>query len=266
MLGTAGVDAPRLDARLLLAHATGWTQSALLREPGRTVDPRAYQALLDRRMAREPVALILGWQEFWSLRFRVSPTTLIPRADSETLIEAALGARPERGRVGSVLDLGTGTGCLLLAALTEFPSAWGLGVDRNPAAASLAADNARALGLGGRASMLCADWAAPLAGCFDLILTNPPYVESSVVPGLMPEVSRFEPALALDGGVDGLSAYRRILAGLPALLRAGGLAVLELGAGQERAVTRLAKRAGFGRVGTRADLAGVPRALLVEAG
>ncbi len=266
VLGAAGIDAPRLDSRLLLAHAAGLTQDALLREPGRAVEPESYQALLDRRAAREPLALILGWQEFWSLRFQVSPATLIPRPESETLIEAALAARPERGRVASVLDLGTGTGCLLLAALTEFRSARGVGTDRNPAAAALAAGNARTLGLGGRARMIAADWAAPLAARFDLVLTNPPYIESGDMPGLMPEVAWFEPLLALDGGRDGLAAYRAILAVLPGLLQPGGLAVLELGAGQDGAVRRLAKAAGFGRVTARADLAGVPRVLVIEAG
>ncbi|GAC1341578.1 MAG: peptide chain release factor N(5)-glutamine methyltransferase [Acetobacteraceae bacterium] len=263
-LAAAGVDAPRRDARLLLGHCAGLDQASLLREPGRAVDPAAFRALLARRVAREPVAMILGWQEFWSLRFLVSPATLIPRADSETLIEAAIAARP--GGVERVLDLGTGTGCLLLAMLSEFPAAWGVGTDRSPAAAALAAENTRALGLEQRAAILCADWAAPVAGRFDLVVSNPPYVARDEMAGLMPEVAGFEPASALDGGADGLEAYRAVVSALPGLLMPGGLAVLELGIGQAEAVAGLARAAGFGRIGTRRDLAGIERALSIEAG
>jgi release factor glutamine methyltransferase len=259
----AGIEGARFEARLILEAATGLDRAALLREPERPIDPAPYRAMLARRAAREPVAYILGWQEFWSLRFAVSPATLIPRADSETLIEAALAARP--GGVGRILDLGTGTGCLLLAALSEFDGAWGVGVDRDPAAAALAWRNAEALGLAGRCGIVAADWAAPLRGRFDLVLSNPPYIESGVVPGLMPEVSRFEPARALDGGADGLVAYRAIVAQLLGLLAPGGVAVLELGLGQGAAVTALAQAAGFERIGTRRDLAGIERALVIEA-
>lgn len=262
-LAAAGVDSPRLDARLLLAHAAGLTQNALLREPDRIIDPAAYEALLDRRAAREPVALILGWQEFWSLPFLVSGSTLVPRGDSETLIEAALHALP-RNAVGSVLDLGTGTGCLLLAALTEYPLAWGVGVDRNPAAAALARRNAAALGLGARAAFLCGNWANALRGRFDVVLSNPPYVRADEMAGLMPEVARFEPSGALLGGKDGLDAYRVILSALPGLLTPGGLAVLELGAGQAEPVTALARAAGLRPAGIRPDLAGTPRALMLR--
>ena len=253
-----------MDTRLLLAHVTGMSREDLIREPGRAIDPAAFQTLLDRRATREPMALILGSQEFWSLNFQVSPATLIPRPETETLIEAALAARP--GGVGSILDLGTGTGCLLLAALTEFPSAWGVGIDRNPAAAALAAANAAELGLQDRATIVCADWAAPLAARFDLILSNPPYIPSDDIPCLMPEVSRFEPTTALNGGADGLDAYRALLAALPGLLNPGGLAVLELGTGQGPGFDSLARKAGFPHVAFRADLAGIDRAVIIEAG
>ena len=263
-LAAAGVEGTRLEARLLLAHAAGLSQAALLRDPAREVSAPAYDALLARRAAREPLAYILRHQEFWSLPFEVSPATLIPRPDSETLIEAALAHFPDRAGVRRVLDLGTGTGCLLLAALHEFPGAWGLGVDLSPEAAALAARNAASLGLAGRASMLCADWDTALRGRFGLVLCNPPYIRGTEVAGLMPEVARFEPRRALDGGADGLDQYRRVLAALPALLEPGGAGVVELGAGQAEAVTALARAAGFARVGVRPDLAGVARALVVR--
>jgi release factor glutamine methyltransferase len=264
-LRIAGIDAPRLEARLLLAHALGISREDLLREPHRQVATDAYDALIARRAAHEPLALILGRREFWSLDFAVSPATLIPRPESETLIEAALAAFPDRGAVRSVLDLGTGTGCLLLAALSEFPAAFGLGVDRVPAAAVLAAHNAAALGLAGRAAFLAGDWAAALAGRFDLILSNPPYIATADLAGLMPEVAGHEPSSALNGGADGNDAYRRIIADLPRLLASGGVAIIELGAGQAESVAALARAAGF-RADPRADLAGIPRALVLRPG
>ena len=264
-LAAAGVDSPRLDARLLLAHAAGLTPTALLADPGQAVDASAYEALLARRAAREPLALILGVQEFWSLPFAVSPATLVPRADTETVVEAALAA-VDRASVRTVLDLGTGTGCLLLAALSELPGAWGLGVDCSGAAAALAQSNARALGLDGRAAFVCGDWSAPVSHRFDLLLSNPPYIEAAAIPGLMPEVSAYEPATALDGGPDGLDAYRAILAALPGLLAPAGVAVLELGQGQAAAVSALAASAGLRVDSVRPDLSGIPRALVLRPG
>ena len=257
------MDSPALDARLLLAHVLDLDQATLLRDRDRPIDPARFQALLQRRAAREPVALILGRQGFWSLDLAVSADTLIPRGDTETLVEAALAARP--GPIRRVLDLGTGTGCLLLAVLSERPDSFGIGVDRAPGAASLAARNARALGLAGRAAMVCADWAAPLVGTFDLVLSNPPYIPAAEIAGLMPEVAGFEPRTALDGGRDGLDAYRTLLAALPRLLAPDGLAVFELGLGQAGPVTTLAAEAGF-RTALRRDLNGVDRALLLEKG
>ncbi|RAI59151.1 peptide chain release factor N(5)-glutamine methyltransferase [Roseicella frigidaeris] len=265
-LRAAAIEAPRLEARLLLAHAMGCRQEDLLREPRAPVPPAAaaaFATLLRRRLEHAPIAHLLGEQEFWSLPLAVSPATLVPRADSETLIEAAIAAFPERGQVRRILDLGTGTGCLLLAALTEFPAAHGIGIDRVPAAAALARANAARLGLGGRAGFLAGDWAAPLAGRFELVLSNPPYIESAAIPGLMPEVARHEPSSALDGGPDGLGAYRALCAGLPGLLAPGGRAVLELGQGQQAAVEAIARDAGLDPLGCRPDLGGVPRALVL---
>lgn len=258
-LAAAGVEDPWREARRLLGHAMGLDQATLLLTPDAAAPP-GFGPLLDRRAAREPLALIVGRQGFWTLDLAVSTATLIPRADSETLIEAALAARRS---VGSVLDLGTGTGCLLLAALSAYPGAWGIGVDRAPAAAALARGNARALGFSDRASILCGDWATALAGRFDLVLSNPPYIETDAIARLMPEVAAYEPQLALDGGTDGLDGYRALLRTLPDLLAPGGLAVFELGCGQAPAVGALARAAGF-RCTLRNDLGGVPRALLLE--
>lgn len=261
-LAAAGVDNPALDARVLLAHALGVDQATLLRRQG-PVPVEAFEALLQRRLAREPVAFILGRQGFWTLDVAVSPETLIPRGDSETVVEAVLAARPERARVSRVLDLGTGSGCLLLAVLSEFPQAWGLGIDLAAGAARLAVANARGLGLADRAVFAVADWAAPVAGGFDVVLSNPPYISSGDLQGLMPEVALFEPRRALDGGVDGLDAYRALLAMLPQVLAPDGVAVFEMGSGQDGALTRLAILHGFTAT-TRADLAGVARVLVLE--
>jgi release factor glutamine methyltransferase len=260
----AGIDAPRLEARLLLGHALGLDPSALLAAIDAAVAPGRYFALIARRAGREPLAFILGWREFWSLRFEVSPVTLIPRPESETLIEAALAAFPDRGSVRRVLDLGTGTGCLLLAALSEFPAASGVGVDCAPAAADLARRNAARLGFGGRSAFLAGNWAEAIVGRFDLVLCNPPYIASADLPGLMPEVARHEPARALDGGADGLDAYRALLAAIPRLLAPAGNAVLELGQGQADAVMGLAAAAGL-PTWFRSDLASTPRALVCHA-
>ena len=256
-LAEAGIEEPRREARLLVAAAEGITAARLLLRD--TVDEARYEPLVARRAARAPLAYILGRKEFWGLEFAVSPATLIPRPDTETLVEAvlALGIAPAR-----VLDLGTGTGCLLLAVLSECPAAFGVGVDISPAAAALACANARSLGLADRAAFCAGNWAAALEGAFDLVLSNPPYIPGGDIAGLMPDVAAFEPARALDGGADGLEAYRLIIAALPRLLTPTGAAVLELGAGQAPDVAALAAQAGFAAT-TRADLAGVPRAIIL---
>ncbi len=264
-LAAAGVGNPALDARLLLAFATGLDQASLVGGRDRRIETGGYDALVARRAAREPLAFITGRQGFWTLDLEVSAATLIPRADSETLIEAALAAFPERGRVRRVLDLGTGTGCLLLAALSEFPAAWGLGVDRTPDAAALARRNAARLGFEGRASFAVGDWAEAVGGRFDLVLSNPPYIEAGDMPGLMPEVAQFEPRGALDGGPDGLDAYRALACALGRLVAPGGVAIIEIGAGQAEAVGGLAQLAGF-RPTFRNDLGGVARAVVLDKG
>ena len=264
-LAAAGVDNPRLDARLLLAHAESVEPVALIAEPDRVVDESRYDGLLARRAAREPLAYIVGRQEFWSLPFQVSPATLIPRADSEAVVAEALDVLAPNDPE-PVLDLGTGTGCLLLAVLHERGRAWGVGVDLAPEAAKLAAANARALGLSERALFLAGDWDAPLAGRFALVLSNPPYIVAGEVAGLQPEVARWEPRQALDGGADGLAAYRRLLGRLPCLLAPGASAVLEVGAGQAELVAALARHAGLSVAAARPDLSGTCRAVRLKCG
>ncbi len=255
-------DNPGLEARLLLGRALGLTRNDMIREPDRAVDTAGFDALVARRIAHEPLALIVGHREFWSLDFLVSPATLIPRPDSETLIETALIACGGRPPPRTILDLGTGTGCLLLALLTEFPSAFGIGLDLNPAAAVLAKRNAVRLGLAGRASFVVGDWTGPLSGRFGLIVSNPPYIAGSEIESLMPEVARHEPRAALDGGSDGYDAYRAILPALTRHLDPDGAAILELGAGQSSYVTERARDAGW-RTSLHLDLAEIPRAIVL---
>ena len=264
LLAEAGVENPRLEARLLLAHTLGVTQEALLRDRGSPIDAAQLALLLERRRAGEPLAFIVGRREFWGLPFLVSPAALVPRPDSETLIEAAIAAFPDRSRVGWVLDLGTGTGCLLIAALHEFPSAFGVGVDLAEGAASLARRNAAMLGMQARAAFACADWADALAGRFDLVLANPPYIPTTVIAGLAPEVARYEPRSALDGGADGFFAFRRIIPALPGLLAAGAVAILEVGIGQSDRVSALGRDAGLDPVAAHPDLSGTPRAVVLR--
>ncbi len=266
-LDEAGGPDPRRDALLLLAHALGVDRLGLL-ALGRDapVEADGFERLLERRARREPLAFIIGRQGFWTLELAVSPDTLIPRADSEALVEALLAARPDRGSVTRLLDLGTGTGCLLLAALSEYPGAWGVGVDLSASACRLAASNARTTGLAARSAVVCGDWTTSIRGSFDVIVSNPPYIPTPDLPGLMPEVARHEPARALDGGIDGLGAYRTLLPAMASLLAPGGLCVLEVGAGQAEDVVELGRAAGLRPAGTRADLGGITRAVLLEAG
>jgi release factor glutamine methyltransferase len=253
-------DTPRLDAELLLAAVLGEPRLAMLaRDAPVPVDAAAQcAAFCARRHRHEPVAHILGTREFWSLELRVTPDVLIPRPDSETLIAAALHhfrSRPP----ATILDLGTGSGALLLAALAEWPEATGLGIDSSAAALDVARDNAARLGLAARAEFRPGDWADGLDRRFDLILCNPPYIPDGTP--LMPDVARYEPAAALYGGPDGLAAYRRLLPEVARLLTDGGLAVFEFGVGQAEALLAMAAFAGLGAE-TADDLAGRPRALL----
>lgn len=262
-LKEAGIEAPRAEARLLLEAATGLPRTTLATEPDRTVAPEAaatFRSLLARRAAREPMAYLLGRAEFWSLPFEVGPGVLVPRADTETLIEAALRAFPDRSQPLRLLDIGAGSGCLALTLLHLFPNALAIGTDLSPAALACTRRNARRLGVASRFLPVAARFADAMRGPLDLVVSNPPYIPSNEIPGLMPEVARFEPRLALDGGPDGLDAYRAILAALPRLLALGGVALLEIGQGQEAALTPLASAHGFA-VAMHPDLAGIIRCL-----
>ncbi|MCB8875499.1 peptide chain release factor N(5)-glutamine methyltransferase [Acidisoma silvae] len=265
-LTEAEIEGPNREARILLMHAIGADQTGLLRRRGGKLteaEAGTFQAMVTRRAAREPAAVIIGHREFWSLDFLVTADTLIPRPDSETVIEAALDYRRDRPP-SRILDLGTGTGCLLLSALSEFQDAWGLGVDLSPPAALVAEANARRLGLADRAAIMVGRWTDALAGRFDLILSNPPYIPAGDIPGLMPEVERFEPHLALDGGPDGLDPYRRLFGDLPRILLPGGLALFEFGIGQAEALVALAETLSLKVIDVRRDLAGQPRVLAVS--
>ncbi|MFL5252840.1 MAG: peptide chain release factor N(5)-glutamine methyltransferase [Rhodopila sp.] len=254
------VDNPRLEVRILLAHAIGGTRVDLIRDPNREVETAHFHALIDRRLAHEPLAHILGCREFWSLDFQVSPATLIPRPDSETLVTAALAAYAGKPPPRTILDLGTGTGCLLLALLYEFPAAFGVGIDIAPDAARLARGNAIRLGLADHAAFVAGNWTNPLDARFDLVISNPPYIPTADIATLMPDVACYEPTRALDGGPDGYDAYRIILRDLPQRLNPGGAAILELGIGQADTVAALAREAGF-VPSLHLDLAGIPRAI-----
>lgn len=262
-LQEAGIDNPALEARLLLCHAAGWTPEALIAHPEREV-PADVQARLEealrRRTAREPLAYITGEKEFWGRSFMLNRHTLIPRPESETLIELCLALHPEPPQ--AVLDFGTGSGCLLLTLLAEWPQARGVGVDIAPEALTCATANARALGLDKRAEFMLSDWGDDLPrAAYGLIISNPPYIAEGDMPTLQPEVRDYEPRRALTAGKDGLEAYRKLAETVTLYLTESGFVVLEAGAGQARDVTNIFHKQGLSRVATRNDLLGFERAL-----
>jgi release factor glutamine methyltransferase len=255
-------DTGRLDAELLMAHALGMTRSDMLLKAMRDPAPPGFAALIERRATHEPVAYITGEAEFYGLTLTVTPATLIPRSDSETLVEAALAATGARGRA---IDLGTGTGALLLAVLAARAGWEGVGIDASSDALAVAEGNAAALGLAARAAFRLRDWHAPGwaddLGTFDLVLCNPPYVEADAA--LDRQVRDFEPASALFAGPEGLDDYRVLIPQLRALMNAGATAILEIGANQADAVEALAAASGFA-VSLRRDLADRARALVMR--
>jgi len=262
-----GLDSPELDARLIVGHALGLDHAGLVAQSNRPVsaaDADVIAALAERRLKHEPVARILGTKEFWGLRLELNAETLVPRPETETVVEAALAAIDrsfDRQQPLRLADLGTGSGALLLALLTELPNAFGVGTDVNSAAAACAQRNAIALGLEERATFAVCDYATALSGPFDLIVSNPPYVCRSAVAALAPEVRLFDPAGALDGGEDGLAGYRAIASDMHRVLSPNGFVVVELGAGQCDAVMTLFAASGLTALEVRPDLAGIARAL-----
>jgi release factor glutamine methyltransferase len=256
-LEAAGIDSPVLDSRLLVEAAVGVDRSDIVTDPYREVAADAIErldALVARRIAREPISHILGRKDFWTLTLRVTPDVLAPRPETEHLVIKALEliAGLEAPRI---LDLGAGSGAILLALLTARPDATGVGVEISPAALDIAEENARAAGLESRAKFVAGDWDEGLTEKFDLVVSNPPYIASAVIDDLEPEVSRFEPRLALDGGVDGLDAYRAIAPATLRVLKPGGGFAFEIGYDQAAAVQALATAAGLDVKGVHYDLA-----------
>lgn len=263
LLTEAGCDTPSLDARLLIQHALKLDRADLLFMADQPLDPAAAAGaweLIERRSTRVPVSRIIGSRGFWTLDLGVNAATLDPRPDTETVVDAVLEAIPDRDRPLRILDLGTGSGAILLALLAEYPQAVGLGVDLAPDAVRQAAANAAACEMAGRAAFQGGSWGEGLPdGAFDVVVSNPPYIPTADIADLAPEVREHDPMLALDGGADGLDAYRALADQLPRLLAADGVTALEVGAGQADQVAELLTLAGLTLTGVRVDLGGVAR-------
>lgn len=265
-LRAAGVVSPRREARLLLAHAMGVPPERLIAWPEAPVpDVEAAQRLVARRAAREPYHRIVGRREFRSLEFLIDDSVLTPRPDSETLVDGVLAALDDAQTAIRLLDLGTGSGCLLLSLLAALPHATGVGVDSSARALAVAGRNAERLGLSSRATFLRSNWFERVSGQFDVVVANPPYVASGEIGWLEPEVALHEPSLALDGGPDGLDAYRAILSDVGRFLAPGGHVYFEVGDGQAKAVAGLCRRAGLVHIVGLRDLAGLERCVVAAA-
>lgn len=266
-LRRAGVESPRSEARLLLAHAMGVSQEEIISGAAAPNDVTLarFETAVERRSRREPFAYIVGRREFYSRDFAVGPGVLIPRPETESLVDEALRRFSNRDESLSVLDLGTGSGCLLLSFLAERPSAEGLGIDASETALAWARRNAENLGLAGRARFVLGDWGRSLAARFDVIFVNPPYVKTGDMRTLAPEIALHEPASALDGGEDGLDAYRRLGRMLAVLLTPKGHAFVEIGEGQAKAVSEIFAASGLLTDGTVTDLARIYRCLVMVA-
>lgn len=264
-LRAAGIDAPRREARLLMQHALGLRPEALLAGDDRPLDnaeARRLAAFVRRRARREPLAYVTGVREFWSLEFAVDRSALVPRPETETVVEAVLARAAHLSSRPRLLDLGTGSGCLLVALLSELHGATGLGIDISAAAVSLARANAARHGLDRRASFVVADWGAPLAARFDVMVSNPPYVAAEALASLAPEIVSHEPQIALAGGADGYACYRRLAPQIARLLAPAGLAAIEVGAGMADELASLFAAEGLAEIDRRRDLAGIDRCVL----
>ena len=264
---TAGIEDADVDARLLVGHALHLDRARLIAQSDRILEAReinVISALAARRLKREPVSRILGQKEFWSIALAITPDVLVPRPETETVVEGALdfvvrgGLRMEKLRI---LDIGTGSGALLLALLRELPNATGTGTDISTGALKVARENAARCGVEGRCTFVVCDIASVVEGPFDLLVSNPPYIAHNEITSLAPEVKNYDPTVALDGGDDGLAAYRAIAADAKQLLAPGARMFVELGAGQEAAVRDLFTNVGLIAGIARTDLAGIPRVL-----
>jgi release factor glutamine methyltransferase len=264
----AGVDSPRRDARALLAVATNRSFSDLAPESAELTPEQfeRFEGLVRRRMKREPLAYIVGHKEFWSLDFDVGPGVLVPRPESETLVEALCGLFPDRNRARRICDLGTGSACLIVAALSEFPNARGDAIERTEQAFAWAVRNVTKHGLQHRAAVRHGDWSELLTEQYDAILANPPYIAQREIMALIPEVARYEPTEALDGGPDGLDAYRAMAPGIAGALKSEGAAFLEIGAGQADEIREILEAAGLNIDRIAPDLAGIPRCVVARPG
>jgi release factor glutamine methyltransferase len=261
-LSAVGVDNPRMDARLLLCHSARLELANIIVDPNVVLADecfRKFETLVERREKREPVSHLIGEREFWSLPFIVTADVLDPRPASETLIEAALDHVRDRSEPVSVLDLGTGSGCLLIAVLSELPGARGVGVDTSEAALVIARRNAEKNLVDDCTTFVSSSWGRSVSGSFDLILSNPPYISESERDDLEPEVAMYEPASALFAGKDGLSAYREVAPDILRLLNPDGVAAIECGRDQMTTVIEIFDDAGLRHVETRCDLDGIER-------
>lgn len=270
-LAAAGIANAPLDSRLLLMHAVGLTHEALIAEPHRLLsvaEAERLEAMARRRLGHEPVSRIVGEREFYGRSFLIGPAVLDPRPETETLIDVVLAHARTLATPPAMLDLGTGSGAILVTLLAELPQAWGMGTDRDEAALRIARRNALRYGVTDRARLVVADWCRGIAGRFDVIVSNPPYIPSGDITGLEPEVRDFDPRPALDGGFDGLDAFRTIAGNALPLLRPGGLVAVEIGAGQAPAVTAIFVRQGWQAnpaAASAADLSGRVRVLCFTA-
>ena len=267
VMSAAGLGEPRRQARRLLAAALNISQAELFCDAGLPVTRQqtaVFKGMLGRVISREPLSRILGRREFWGLELSLSSGTLDPRPDTETVVEATLRRKSDRHAPLRLLDLGTGSGCLLLALLSEFPHASGVGTDISEGAVRTAAQNAARLGLATRAQFCVGDWARALSGKFDAIVANPPYIARRDLPLLPTEVAAYDPWQALDGGEDGLASYRVIAAQVPTLLAANGILVTELGVAQADEVAAIMEAAGLVHDGVDFDLAGIARCLTMR--
>jgi release factor glutamine methyltransferase len=263
-----GLDTPDLDARILVGHALGLDRTALLLAGERRLEATEIariETLAARRLRREPVARITATKEFWGLPLRITPDVLVPRPQTETVVEQALAAVDRTGggaRALRIADLGVGSGAILIALLAELPNACAVGTDRDPAALALARENARRLGVAARAAFVACDFGAAVAPGCDLVVTNPPYIRTDEIAALEPDVREFDPRGAIDGGIDGLAAYRVIAIHARYILTPGAHLIAEIGKGQGDAVAAIFATAGFGGVSIVADLAGLSRVVV----